>query len=82
MKSLEPPIWTVPPITAIGWPSGRPVIILAMMVRYGPTAVKRITVEPVKWRQLLHIRRPIGTSSKLPVLYAAVVLTPSEQLCD
>jgi len=66
----QPPLWLGTAITAIGLAAAG--VYYWLDVRYRPTASNSITVELVKWRQLLHFDRSYWYILALHVLYAAV----------
>jgi MFS family permease len=66
----QPPLWLGTAITAIGLAAAG--IYYWLDVRYRPTASTGITVEQVRWRQLLHFDRSYWYILALHVLYAAV----------
>jgi MFS family permease len=66
----QPPLWLGTAITAIGFAAAG--VYYWLDVRYRPRASISITVEQVKWRQLLHFDRSYWYILALHVLYAAV----------
>jgi MFS family permease len=66
----QPPLWLGTAITAIGLAAAG--VYYWLDVRYRPRASLSITVEQVKWRQLLHFDRSYWYILALHVLYAAV----------
>ena len=66
----QPPLWLGTAITAIGLAAAG--LYYWLDVRYRPTVSTRLTVEQVKWRQLLHFDRSYWYILALHVLYAAV----------
>jgi MFS family permease len=66
----QPPLWLGTAITAIGLAAAG--VYYWLDARYRPTASTGITVEQVKWRQLLHFDRSYWYILALHVLYAAV----------
>jgi MFS family permease len=66
----QAPLWLGTAITAIGLAAAG--VFYWLDVRYRPTASTSITVEQVKWRQLLHFDRSYWYILALHVLYAAV----------
>jgi MFS family permease len=66
----QPPLWLGTAITAIGLAAAG--VYYWLDLRYRPTASISITVEQVKWRQLLHFDRSYWYILALHVLYAAV----------
>jgi MFS family permease len=66
----QPPLWLGTAITAIGLAAAG--VYHWLDVRYRPTASTSITVERMKWRQLLHFDRSYWYILALHVLYAAV----------
>jgi MFS family permease len=66
----QPPLWLGTAITAIGLAAAG--VYYWLDLRYRPTASASVTVERVKWRQLLHFDRSYWYILALHVLYAAV----------
>jgi MFS family permease len=66
----QPPLWLGTAITVIGLAAAG--VYYWLDLRYRPTASISITVEQVKWRQLLHFDRSYWYILALHVLYAAV----------
>ena len=66
----QAPLWLGTAIAAIGFAAAG--VYYWLDVRYRPTASTNITVEQVKWRQLLHFDRSYWYILALHVLYAAV----------
>jgi len=66
----QPPLWLGTAITAIGLAAAG--VYYWLDVRYRPRASISITVEQVKWRQLLYFDRSYWYILALHVLYAAV----------
>jgi MFS family permease len=66
----QPPLWLGAAITAIGLAAVG--VYYWLDLRYRPRASISITVERVKWRQLLHFDRSYWYILALHVLYAAV----------
>jgi len=66
----QPPLWLGTAITAIGLAAAG--VYYWLDVRYRPWASISITVEQVKWRQLLYFDRSYWYILALHVLYAAV----------
>jgi MFS family permease len=66
----QPPLWLGTAITVVGLVAAG--VYYLLDVRYRPTASGSVTVEQVKWRQLLHFDRSFWYILALHVLYAAV----------
>ena len=66
----QPPLWLGTAITAIGL--GAASLFYWLDLRYRPRTSISVTVEQVKWRQLLHFDRSYWYILALHVLYAAV----------
>ena len=69
-RGWQAPLWLGTAITTIGLAAAGTYYWLDL--RHRPNASRSITVEPVKWRQLLHFDRSYWYILALHVLYAAV----------
>jgi MFS family permease len=69
-RGWQPPLWLGAAITAIGLAAAG--VYYWLDLRYRPRAPISITVERVKWRELLHFDRSYWYILALHVLYAAV----------
>jgi MFS family permease len=69
-RGWQPPLWLGAAITAVGLVAAG--VYYRLDLRYRPRAPISITVERVKWRELLHFDRSYWYILALHVLYAAV----------